>query len=80
MSDELRDLIHRQYRAIPVIDIPSNQKKALATYADQLTLPESAALKKQRTAVERVFSRLKGRRSLNRVTVRACGRSRCIPT
>jgi IS5 family transposase len=69
-SKELRDLIHRQYSTIPVIDIPSNQKKALATFAEQLTLPEYAALKRQRTAVERAFSRLKGQRSLNRITTR----------
>jgi IS5 family transposase len=69
-SKELRDLIHRQYQAIPVIDIPSNQKKALATYAEQLTLPEYVALRKQRGAIERVNSRLKGQRSLNRITTR----------
>ena len=32
--------------------------------------PEWKALLKQRTAVERVFSRLKGQRSLNHITVR----------
>lgn len=69
-SKELRDLIHRQYRAIPVIDIPSNQKKTLAIYAEQLTLPEYIALRKQRGAIERVNSRLKGQRSLNRITTR----------
>lgn len=69
-SQELRDLIHRQYRAMPVIDIPSNQKKALAKYAEQLILPEYAALRRQRGAIERVNSRLKGQRSLNQITTR----------
>jgi hypothetical protein len=69
-SRELRSLIRWQYWATPVVDIPSGHKKALAAYAEQLTLPEYAALKKQRIAVERVFSRLKGQRSLNRITTR----------
>lgn len=67
---ELRSLIRWQYWAMPVIDIPSGHKKALATYAEQLILPEYAALKRQRGAIERVNSRLKGQRSLNRITVR----------
>ncbi|MBI2166121.1 MAG: transposase [Chloroflexi bacterium] len=69
-SRELRTLIARQYGATPVIDIPASHKRALATYGEQTTLPGYMALKKQRTAVERVFSRLKGQCSLNRITVR----------
>lgn len=69
-SQELRRLIRQQYRAMPVIDIPSGHKKALVSYAEQLTLPSYSALKKQRGAVERAFSRLKGQRSLNHITVR----------
>lgn len=69
-SKELRSLIRRQYKGAPVIDVPSGHKKALAALGEQLTLPGYAALRKQRTAVERVFSRLKGQRSLNRITTR----------
>ena len=69
-SKAFRHHVIRHYLATPVIDIPAGHKKALAYYARQLTLPGSVALRKQRTGVERVFSRLKGQRSLNHIRVR----------
>ncbi|MCH8870542.1 MAG: transposase [Chloroflexi bacterium] len=63
-------LIKRQYRAIPVIQIPKRQPNMRARYGDILDTPEGKALAKQRQAVERAFSRLKGQRSLNSVTTR----------
>jgi hypothetical protein len=63
-------LVRRQYRANPVIDIPSGYVNMLAREGIQASLPGHTALKAQRVAVERVFSRLKGQRSLNHITTR----------
>ena len=62
--------VKRQYRAIPIVNIPKHYTKFRAMYADILDSPEGKALSKQRQAVERAFSRLKGQRSLNSVTTR----------
>lgn len=62
-------LIKRQYRATPVVQLNKTHKKLLAQYGIQKTL-EGKTLLKQRQAVERAFSRLKGQRSLNKITVR----------
>ena len=62
-------LVKRQYRATPVVNINTSHKRLLREYGVQNTL-EGKTLLKQRQAVERVFSRLKGQRSLNHITVR----------
>ena len=62
-------LINRQYRATPIVQLNKGHKRLLAQYGVQNTL-EGKTLLKQRQAVERAFSRLKGQRSLNRITVR----------
>lgn len=62
--------VKRQYRAIPIVNIPRHLKKFRATYGEILDKPEGMALSKQRQSVERVFSRLKGQRSLNSITTR----------
>lgn len=59
--------IRRQYRATPIIDAPSSHKKRLAK---RDKTEEWAALYRLRGAVERAFSRLKGQRSLDNITVR----------
>ena len=65
-------LVRRQYRATPIIDVNPSHKRILgpAYQGDFYRTPEWNALYKQRPAVERVFSRLKGQRSLNHITVR----------
>jgi transposase len=63
-------LIHRQYRARPIIDIPKSQHNVSARWAPDGHTPQYQALRKQRQAVERAFSRLKTQRSLNHITVR----------
>ena len=66
-SDAVRQLVYRQYRAQPVIDPNSAHKKAVAKTDKAIAWK---ALYAQRPRVERAFSRLKGQRSLNRITVR----------
>jgi IS5 family transposase len=63
-SNELRNLIKRQYRAEPIVKAKRSDK------AIDLETPAWKSLYDKRVAVERVFSRLKGYRSLNQVTVR----------
>ena len=63
-------LIRRQYGAQPVVDILPTHKKLMREFGDRMKTPEYRALSRQRQAVERAFSRLKGQRSLNNVTVR----------
>jgi hypothetical protein len=63
-------LIRRQYNTDPVVDIPSGSKKLLAQEGVQASLPGYKALRAQRESVQRAFSRLKGQRSLNHITVR----------
>jgi IS5 family transposase len=69
-SDDLMKKIRKQYKAIPIIDIPSSHKKLKNKMGKFMETPEWKALYRQRTTVERAFSRLKGQRSLNRITTR----------
>ncbi len=62
-------LVRWQYSAYPVVNLNPTHTKLLADYGVQNTL-EGKTLFKQRQAVERSFSRLKGQRSLNHITVR----------
>ena len=57
-----------------MIQIPPSHKKLLAEFGRMQQTLEWKALYKQRQAVERVFSRLKGQRSLNHITVRRLGK------
>lgn len=66
----IQDLV-RCYWAKPIIDVNAAHEKLARRTAKRRATPEFAALYKQRTAVERVFSRLKGQRALNRITVRS---------
>ena len=60
-------LVRGQYRATPIIDVNPSHKRILgqAYQGDFYRSPKWEALSKQRPAVERVSSRLKGQRSLN---------------
>ena len=62
-------LIKRQYRAGPIIMLNKSHKRALEKHGETQKLPEWKALYAQRQAVERCFSRLKGLRSLNHITL-----------
>jgi transposase len=64
-SNKLRRLINHQYHAKPIIKVNPTHKKALFPETD-----EWKALYNRRTAIERVFGRLKCYRRLNNVTVR----------
>lgn len=64
-SDKLRKHIKRQYRAGPIIKPNPAHKKAL----QREQLPEFQEIYDKRFGIERVFSRLKEHRSLNKVTV-----------
>lgn len=68
-SQELARLLRLQYGATPIID-PHPKHKAMLSIKADFGTSEWKALYKQRTAVERVNSRLKGQRSLNDITVR----------
>lgn len=68
-SSSFLSLVKRQYRATPVVKLNAGHKRLLAQYGVQNTL-EGKTLLRQRQSVERVFSRLKGQRSLNHITVR----------
>ena len=66
-SKKLRGLIKHQYRAEPIIKVNAAHKKAKAL------LPETEewkAIYNRRSSIERIFSRLKGHRRLNNITVR----------
>ena len=63
-------VVKLQYRAEPVIDILPGHKRPLRERGERMKAPEYRALSKQRTSVERAFSRLKGQRSLNHIRVR----------
>ncbi len=65
-SKALRQLIRRQYRAVPIIKVNPSHKKA----ARVPMTPEQRRLYHQRVAVERWFGRAKSHRRLNSVTVR----------
>lgn len=66
-SEDFRHLIRRQYRGIPIVKTNSSHKRAIQKYPEddkwQVTYD-------RRTAVERVFSRLKANRKLNSLRVR----------
>jgi transposase len=64
-SQKLRHLVKRQYRAEPIIKVNPAHKKALFVETE-----EWKALYDRRSSIERIFSRLKGHRRLNNITVR----------
>jgi transposase len=64
-SNKLRRLINHQYHAKPIIKVNPTHKRALFPETE-----EWKSLYNRRTAIERVFSRLKCYRRLNNVTVR----------
>ncbi len=64
------DLVRRQYKAKPIVDLNRKHKTLLAKNGADMKTLEWKALYSQRVAVERVFSRLKGQRSLNSIRVR----------
>lgn len=64
-SNKLRRLIKRQYGAEPIIKVNPAHKKALFPETE-----EWKAIYNRRTSIERLFSRLKGYRRLNNITVR----------
>jgi RsiW-degrading membrane proteinase PrsW (M82 family) len=66
-SEHLRKQIKSQYHSIPIIDLNPTHKKAVSAAKTTLGF---AVLRKQRQAVERAYSRLKGQRSLNSITTR----------
>jgi transposase len=64
-STKLRRLIKRQYHAEPIIKVNPAHKKALFPETE-----EWKAIYNRRSSIERLFSRLKGHRRLNNITVR----------
>lgn len=66
----LFQLVKNQYLAEPIIQVNRGHKKLMATYGTQEHAVAWKALYQQRQAVERAYSRLKGQRSLNNITVR----------
>lgn len=64
-SYALRKTIKRQWRAQPIIRAPKTHKKWLGEET-----PEWQLIFNRRTAIERVFSRMKNHRRLNNITVR----------
>lgn len=69
-SKNFLHLVHRQYRATPVVQFHPSHRRLKEKWGALLATPEGRALAKQRQAVERCFSRLKGQRSLNHITTR----------
>ena len=69
-SKDLFALIKRQYRAEPIIQVNRGHKRLMVRYGYWENTVSWKALHSQRQAVERCFSRLKGQRSLNNITVR----------
>lgn len=69
-SIALDRLIKWQYWATPVVDLNPKHKRSRTREDGFYGSPEWKAVYKQRQAVERAFSRLKGQRSLNYITVR----------
>lgn len=65
----MQDLI-RRYWAKPIVDVNAAHERLANRTAKKRETAEWKALYKQRTAVERAFSRLKGQRALNKITVR----------
>jgi transposase len=68
-SNELRRTIKRQWRAQAIIKAPKNQKRWLPEET-----PEWQVIFNLRTAIERVFGRMKNHRRLNNITVRGSRR------
>jgi transposase len=64
-STHLRRVIKKQWKAEPIIKAPKHRKKWLVEET-----PEWRLIFNRRTAVERVFSRMKNHRRLNNITVR----------
>ena len=64
-SEELRRIIKRQWRAQPIIKAAKTHKKRILEET-----PDWQEIFNRRTAVERVFGRMKNHRRLNNVTVR----------
>ncbi|MCH7656219.1 MAG: transposase [Chloroflexi bacterium] len=69
-SAALYRLVKRQYAAEPVIDLHPTHRALRAHVGEWYRSPEWQAIYKQRQAVERSFSRLKGQRALNKIRVR----------
>lgn len=69
-SSKFVSLVYRQYRARPIMQFNPSHKRLVERFALEKDRPEYKALAKQRTAVERAFSRLKDKRALNKITVR----------
>ena len=69
-SKNLFALVRRQYRAEPIIMVNRTHKKLVERFGIWENTVSWKALYAQRQAVERAFSRLKGQRSLNHITVR----------
>ena len=67
---DFMELVQRQYGSTPVVKLNRTHRGLIAKDAGFETTPEYKALYKQRQSVERVFSRLKGQRYLNHITVR----------
>ena len=63
-------LVRRQYRAEPIIMVNRTHKKLVERFGIWQKTVTWGALYSQRQDFERVFSRLKGQRSLNNITVR----------
>ncbi len=68
-SRHLRRVIHRQWRAKPLIKAASNHEEWIAEET-----PEWKRIFSRRVAVERAFGRMKNHRRLNNVTVRTKGK------
>lgn len=66
-SEALRRIVRRQYRAQPIIKTNLGHKRALRLYKETA---EWQLIYNRRSAIERVFSRLKGHRKLNSIRVR----------
>ena len=70
-SKDFIELIRRQYNAWPVVDIhPTHKRLKASRWGRAMETPEYLAIRKQRPSVERVFSLLKRRYALNKITVR----------
>jgi hypothetical protein len=66
-SEKLRNLIRRQYRAVPIIKTNASHRKAVIAYPEG---DEWQLIYDRRTSIERVFARLKAHRKLNSLRVR----------
>lgn len=62
--------IHHQFKSTAIIQVNRGHKRLIRELGQFQGTAEFKALYKQRTAVERAFSRLKGQRSLNNITTR----------